>query len=51
MAEFYDEMYEAWRHGHNPDEMSHDEWVRIESRGFEPTYEDFYPETLHQPTE
>lgn len=44
MSDFYDEMYEAWRHGNNPDEMSQDEWDRLESLGFDPTYEDFYPE-------
>jgi len=34
--EFYELCYEAWMTGHSPDDVSVDEYDRLQSRGFSP---------------
>lgn len=41
-SDYYDLQYEAWRHGHNPDDIHPGRYDEIESRGFEPCLDDFY---------
>lgn len=41
---FADACYEAWRHGRNPDEISHDEYDRMQDSLIdrEPDWDDFF---------
>ena len=34
--DYYDKCYEAWMCGYNPNDVSADEYDRLQSRGFHP---------------